>query len=341
MRTRHSYSADLSVLRVFFGPICPSLHAGTKVNRRFRTARSPRVPDALKSLHVKAKLLEEVTGSLIEDFITRRIRDDGVAPKTVNRCREVLHVMFNYAIKNCGFVSPDGKHPNPAAAVQRRREPPQTIRFLTADDIAGQLAVLEPHPQIRVMVATYIYAGLRREGALWLTPHDVDLGRRLIRVVAKTVNGQFWQPKTKRNRVVPISTALNEILRDHTPPEDSRWYFASPRVQRWDPDNFSQKLREINRSHGLPWSCLDFRHTFGSHLAQKGVSLYKIAQLMGNSPEICRRHYAVLMPEKMHDVVEFGEPEKPDPERDLLRQVLAKLDRLSLDDQKPRLRLID
>lgn len=31
--------------------------------------------------------------------------------------------------------------------------------------------------------------------------------------------------------------------------------------------------------------------------AMKGESLYKISALMGNSPEICRRHYAALVPE--------------------------------------------
>jgi hypothetical protein len=52
-------------------------------------------------------------------------------------------------------------------------------------------------------------------------------------------------------------------------------------------------------------SNLSFRHTFGSQLAMKGESLYKIATLMGNSPEICRRHYAALVPEAMSDTVEF------------------------------------
>ncbi len=55
----------------------------------------------------------------------------------------------------------------------------------------------------------------------------------------------------------------------------------------------------------LSWSCLDFRHTFGSQLAMKGESLYKISHLLGNSPEICRKHYAALIPEEMNDVVEF------------------------------------
>ena len=37
----------------------------------------------------------------------------------------------------------------------------------------------------------------------------------------------------------------------------------------------------------------------------KGESLYKISALMGNSPEICRRHYAALVPESMVDSAEF------------------------------------
>ena len=40
-------------------------------------------------------------------------------------------------------------------------------------------------------------------------------------------------------------------------------------------------------------------------LAMKGESLYKISALTANSPEICRRHYAALVPEAMADTVEF------------------------------------
>ena len=85
------------------------------------------------------------------------------------------------------------------------------------------------------------------------------------------------------------------------------WYFPSPRSHaHWDPDNLSRAIRVANASNELKWTCLDYRHTFGSQLAQKGVSLYKISALMGNSPEICRKHYAALVPEAMGDEVEFG-----------------------------------
>jgi len=64
------------------------------------------------------------------------------------------------------------------------------------------------HPESTV--ATLIYAGLRREEALWLTIDDVDLEKRLIYVRAKSINEEHWQPKTKRNRVVPVSSISAE-----------------------------------------------------------------------------------------------------------------------------------
>ncbi len=190
----------------------------------------------------------------------------------------------------------------------RRREAAPQIRFLTAEQIDEQLSVLSEQPVLRAMVAVYIYSGLRREEALWLTMDDVDLESGMIRVCRKSVGGHTWQPKTGRNRRVPISNALRQWLAQYPQPAGRIWFFPSPTGKRWDPDNFSETLRLINRDAGLPWSCLDFRHTFGSHLAMKGESLYKISELMGNSPEICRRHYAALVPEEMRDTVEFSRP---------------------------------
>ena len=308
IRTYNSYRKDISYLRIFFGPICESLKPGHTGNKDKTLSKKPKVHDRFKGRHVQATLLEHVTTEMVSQFISRRVREDGIAPKTANRIRGILHVMFAYAIREKGYRGPDGSRSNPISQVDRRQEPAAAIRFLNLAQIDEQIGVLDDHPTVQAIVATLIYAGLRREEVLWLTVDDVDLERYLIRVRAKTVDGKFWQPKTKRNRVVPISSALMRSLAAYSPSRSGPWFFPSPRGLRWDPDDFSHRLREINREHSLLWSCLDFRHTFGSHLAQKGESLYKIAQLMGNSPEICRRHYAALVPEEMHDVVEFETP---------------------------------
>jgi len=323
-RTYKSYKNDFSRLRIFFGPVCEILEPGIPGIKR-QQKKSSRCIDKYAGKHVKAQLLEDISAQVINRFIAARVQEDGWSAKTANLMRQTLHRLFSYAIKHHSFHSRDRKYPNPADGTERKREPAHQIRFLKLDEIDVQLRVLAEYPVIHAMVAVYIYAGLRREEATWLTYDDVDLSNRLIRVQAKTVSGEFWQPKTKRNRVIPISDALSIILKNYASPKNSIWFFPSPRGKKWDPDNFSQDLRKINKAAGLNWSCLDFRHTFGSHLAQKGESLYKIAELMGNSPEICRRHYAALVPEKMTDVVEFSIEGKVDTKDNEMKKMFKEI----------------
>ena len=156
------------------------------------------------------------------------------------------------------------------------------------------------------MIATFIFAGIRRSEACWLTWDDVDFKNRRLYIREKCVEGKTWYPKTKRNRVVPMSKKLIEYLNlQHEQSRSSIWVFPSPEGKRWDPMNLTHGFKKIVRAVGLPWTLLDLRHTFGSHLAMRSVSLYKISAFMGNSPEICRKHYAALLPEELHNDVEF------------------------------------
>lgn len=302
-RTRHGCTADLSYLRIAFGPICDALIPARRGTRAMEEDADRRRREPA----IEATYLEQISVAQVSDFIRERIQLSGIQAKTANRNREVLRRLFSWSMEEGGIRMPSDV--NPAAKVKRYHERAPEIRFLTLEQIDQQLEILANDLVLRAMVATYIYAGLRREEALWLTIEDVDLhmGQHgTIAVRAKSVNGEFWEPKTKVNRVVPVSrslrTHLDQFLETSKP---EYWFFPSPRGKRWHPDNFSQKLRARNGEAGLTWSCLDFRHTFGSQLAMKGESLYKIATLMGNSPEVCRRHYAALLPESLIQCVEF------------------------------------
>ncbi|MCX5660577.1 MAG: tyrosine-type recombinase/integrase [Planctomycetota bacterium] len=309
-KTAKSAQTDGYYLRDAFGPVCEAL----KINSRKATTRKrPLLPGAVQDRRrraqvIEANCLEQITTAQVSAFIAGQVQSRGLAPKTANRYREILCRLFNWSTTQRGVKLPGDK--NPAAQVERYREHAPEIRFLTIAQIDEQLQALRFKPALQTMVATLIYAGLRREELLWLTVDDLDRragGRGMLRVRAKTVDGESWQPKTKVNRGVPISSALLQHLDRYTPrPAPGDWLFPSPDGNRWDPDNFSQDLRAANTEAGLVWGSLDFRHTFGSQLAQAGVSLFKIATLMGNSPEICRRHYAALVPDAMGMDVEFA-----------------------------------
>jgi integrase len=256
-----------------------------------------RLKEFLDSLDVKELAL--VTTSHVSRFLTRKTLKDKISPTTVLRYRETLHAFFEYA-KRLGYVPV-----NPVSAVPRPRIPDRDVQFLTLEDIDKLLSVVAGD-RIAPLVATLIFAGLRREEACWLTRGDLELDSKTptIRVRAKTVGGVSWMPKTKRNRTVPISSRLLTILRGATHAH-STWVFASPQGNRWDPDNLSAHFRTLMKRAGLSWNFLDLRHTFGSQLASNGVSLLKIASLMGNSPAIAQRHYIRLVPEDMQLDVEF------------------------------------
>lgn len=300
VKTARNAERDMYYLREAFGVVCPSLELKNEkisINGIKRPSKSHVSP-------IELNYFEQITTADIASFISAKVRSKGLAPKTANRYREVLTRLFNWAMQNHGIRTPDNI--NPASKVERYKEKAPKISFLTKEQITEQLNALAGNTQLQTMVALYIYAGVRREEALWLTTDDIDLTAGMIRIRAKTIDEEHWQPKTGVNRIIPISKALRTHLENYQRPQtDQPWFFLSPKLSRWDPNNFSNKLRKHNSSEGLDWSCLDYRHTFGSQLAMKGESLYKISKLMGNSPEICRRHYAAILPETLVDTVEF------------------------------------
>lgn len=295
-------SAELAYLRDLFGPLVPELLPG-KAGEADKYERRDKAPLLI------AKYLEDITTAQIADCLNARVKMRGIAPKTHNHYLSIVRRLFNWAIQERGIRLNDNL--NPATKVKRMAEPSHEIAFLTRTQITKQLEALEDKPQLRSMVAMYIFAGLRREELLWLRNTDIDLSKGhngVIHIRSKTVGDESWTPKTKVNRIVPISKELAQILSTYKPPKNAGfWYFPSPDGLRWDPNNFSADLRQANLAHGLEWTCLHYRHTFGSHLAMKNESLFKISKLMGNSPEICRKHYAALLPESLYDSVDFDD----------------------------------
>lgn len=121
---------------------------------------------------IEVNFFEQITTADIAGFISAKVRTKGLSPKTANRYRETLTRLYNWAMEQYGTRTPDSR--NPASKVERYKEKAPNIRFLSLEQVKEQLQALSATPQLQTMVAVYIYAGLRREGALWLTADDVD-----------------------------------------------------------------------------------------------------------------------------------------------------------------------
>ena len=299
----------VSYLRGTFGQITDCL----KITNQKIADKSVKCPSPKKIDLIEVRYIEEITPEQVSEFLAKLVAVRGVGNNTVNHFRQNILTLCNWSATEGGVRFPGAV--NPVANLKPYRVNKGDVTILKVRDIHEQLSALAGNILIQTMVAVYIYAGLRRAEALWLMPSDVELEAGhwgTIRVCGKKFNGTEWVPKTGKNRTVPISKTLRKYLDAYLAQvKPSVWFFAAPEGGRWDPDNFSEDLRDINTERGLSWSCLDYRHTFGSHLAMSGKSLLQISQLMGNSEAVCRKHYLHFMPEALYAAVEFGHPDPP------------------------------
>ena len=127
------------------------------------------------------------------------------------------------------------------------------------------------------LLMTIYSGGLRVSEALHLQASDVDSQRMVIRVD---------QGKGRKDRYVPLSETLLPILRSywkHVRPQN--WLFEGQDPQK--PLNrasvekvFNKKTKEIGITKNVTVHSL--RHSFATHLMERGVDIRTIQQLLGH-----------------------------------------------------------
>ncbi len=123
-----------------------------------------------------------------------------------------------------------------------------------------------------------------RRGYVVTIPNEFDRVARLENLTRKI-------EKAKR------SALLTEWGLEKPLPSRSKEYRKA--LAQWKAA-MKERAREMDAAlERIGWN--PFRHTFGSLLAQAGVSIDKISAWMGNTPEVCRRHYAQFIPRDRRD----------------------------------------
>jgi integrase len=156
----------------------------------------------------------EVTTREIEDLL-RSIASSGVAPRTINKSRQLVCAIFNYGSRPSTYGLPA----NPAQHADRRREPdaaslafysPEQIETLASALVACAhrdpsrpalgsdeiVARAREHAQDSELIRVAAYAGRRRGELVVLRWRDVDFaGKKLI--VRRALSGEIEVRSTK------------------------------------------------------------------------------------------------------------------------------------------------
>ena len=158
------------------------------------------------------------------------------------------------------------------------------------------------NPIIRCVVYTMFYSGCRINELVQLTVDDVDLIRNTITI---------RNPKSHSNkrRIIPISKKLKSILLEYLTirigedTEDS--FFVLKRSGRISDSTINKAIHEGAIKAGIDRQITNhiIRHTFASLLAEKGIDLKRIQELLGHSNLEVTNIYLHASPRSLREAV--------------------------------------
>src|SRR5262249_24093767 len=154
------------------------------------------------------------------------------------------------------------------------------------DEEIKLLANLADHPQTRNIVVMALHTGMRRGEIFDLIWKEVDFEREVINIP---------HTKTYKSRVVMMNGVvlkmLNELRENNPTASDPSYVFASEKTGG-RLNNIKHSFQTALRKAGIKdFRFHDLRHSAGTRLADAGVHIAVIAEILGHSKlEMTKRY---------------------------------------------------
>jgi integrase/recombinase XerD len=161
--------------------------------------------------------------------------------------------------------------------IQRPRREKRLPNVLSKNEVKS---ILEAPTNLkhRAMLSLIYACGLRRSELLNLTLKDILSDRNLLFI---------RQSKGKKDRVVPISIKLIEMLRDYYKAfKPKTWLFEGQEVgEKYSERSIQLVLNQAVEKAKIvkPVSLHWLRHSYATHLLESGTDLRYIQELLGHS----------------------------------------------------------
>jgi integrase len=185
--------------------------------------------------------LVALTAGRLELFL-QHWSQKGLGPASVNKLRAMVRTAFNRA-RRADLVHGQ----NPATDTKPRKVPKRAPAFLEPHEASRLLAELTQED--RPLVATALYAGLRKGELFGLQKRDVDLKRRLL-----TVRRSYDNDTTKgaREEAVPIAAARAPYLEAALDASKGDLLFPRPDGEmRTEADKLGKRIRTALNHAGI------------------------------------------------------------------------------------------
>lgn len=217
------------------------------------------------------KFIDEISSYDIENYKNLLQKQRKLAPKSINNYLSILSM--------CLKTSIDWNMNKNLPRIKFLKVAPQKYDFLTEEEMESLLKNSEGiwHDMILLALKT----GLRFGEIIALRWVDVNFKNQSIIVCRNIVRGYEGSPKNNRIRTVPLTVSVIQMLNVRN--KNSEYIFHSlgkPLKYNYCRRKLHEECQKSNIRY-ISWHVL--RHTFATHLAVKGVSVFSIKELLGHS----------------------------------------------------------
>ena len=233
----------------------------------------------------------------------------GLKPNTINRRLAALAIFGSWAVEVGHLPQNPALHIRSLDSVSlapKWLDKKQRAALLRAakDDLA---LAKKRYPRLWLMrlrdtaiVILLTYTGLRVHEVCKLTMDDVEISPRKGHV---TVNGKGFKQRT-----IPLSKPPRDILQEwikHRPPSDCDHFFLTMQGGPMRSRSVQRAIKRIANAAGLDEAVTPhtLRHTFAKSLIDEGVSLEKVAKLLGHSNLNTTRVYVTPSEQDLEEAV--------------------------------------
>lgn len=243
--------------------------------------------------HFSSLRIAAISPNHISDYCSLRTSGDIGKPSSASTHRRELSVL-KAAIMHAAKTKRLDLGDVPYIALPPSAPPKD--RWLTQNELTTLLDATTG--RLRFFILLAYWTGSRRAAIEKLTWFQVDLKQGRIQLA------QPGEAKTAKCRpTVPISPGLRPWLEQAHRLRQNEYVLDTPVSIL---QQFQRQVRKLGWNDVTPHT---LRHTRAVHLAQKGVSLYSIAGLLGDTTQTIERNYLHHCPDHLQEVLTIDEKE--------------------------------
>lgn len=237
--------------------------------------------------------LKAISYDTIQKWRKWKVNQDGyggnkIADSTINTYLRILKAFLTWCVEHKLLAK------NPAKRIKLAKvKKSKQIKFCTVEQ-RDRLLENPPSEEISFILHFGFYAGLRFGEMVAMESNWIHISSDRKSGVLSVQKTKHWDPKDRELRTIKLHPKLLAFIDSYGLRKP---FMLAPLRSEWkDEPNYrynpKKRLKTYVKSHGAD-SCTYhvLRHSFATHLAQKGVTMKNIADLLGDDIATTERHY--------------------------------------------------